>query len=37
MPVSSSKLVKYFESLESFISETFSQFSHIENAVVFDI
>ena len=37
MPVSSTKFDKYFDSLELFISETFSQLSHIEKAVALEI
>ena len=37
IPASSAKFDKYFESLELLISETFSQLSHIENAVAFEI
>jgi len=37
IPESSVKFDKYFESFELLISETFSQFSQIENAVALEI
>jgi len=37
IPVSSSKLVKYFESFGLLISETFSHLLHIEKAVACEI